>query len=92
LNTTSRIADEYWEYQTEEFGWQSLGYNYKEIFGDRISFFVTEMDAGHRTFTYFARATLPGQFTAMPAEAYAMYNPALWGRSASTQLMITEGE
>lgn len=91
LNTTSRIADEYWEYQTEEFGWQSLGYNYKEIFGDRVSFFVTEMGAERRTFTYFARATLPGQFTAMPAEAYGMYDPALWGRSASAQLMIGEG-
>lgn len=92
LNTTSRIADEYWEYQTEEWGWQSLGYNYKEIFGDRVSFFVTEMGKGQRTFTYFARATLPGAFTALPAEVSGMYTPLLWGRSASAQLTISAGE
>lgn len=92
LNTTSRIADEYWEYQTENWGWQTLGYNYKEIFDDRVSFFVTEMDKGRRTFTYFARATLPGTFTAMPAEVSGMYTPILWGRSASTQLTINAGE
>ncbi len=92
LNTTSRIADEYWEYQTEEWGWQSLGYNYKEIFGDRVSFFVTEMSKGQRTFTYYARATLPGTFTALPTEVSGMYTPLLWGRSASAQLTISVGE
>jgi uncharacterized protein YfaS (alpha-2-macroglobulin family) len=46
------------------------------------------MDSGWRTFTYYARATQAGTFTAMPAEAYAMYNLALWGRSASHMLTI----
>lgn len=92
LNTTSHIADEFEQYQMRDWNWETLGYNYKEIFGDRVSFFVTEMDRGRRTFTYFARAILPGTFTAMPAEVSGMYTPTLWGRSASTELVIGVGE
>jgi alpha-2-macroglobulin len=84
LNTTSHNGNDYYfDYQ-----WQALGYNNKEVHGDRVTFFITEMAAGVRTFTYFARATHAGQFTAMPAEVYAMYNLALWGRSASSQVSI----
>lgn len=92
LNTTSHIADEFEQYQMQDWNWETLGYNYKEIFGDRVSFFVTEMNAGRRTFTYYGRATMPGTFTAMPTEVYGMYNPTLWGRSASTELVIGTGE
>ncbi len=92
LNTTSKVASDYWEYAADDFSWQSLGYNYKEIFGDRVSFFVTEMEKGRHTFIYMARATMPGSFTAMPAEAFGMYNPTLWGRSASAQLAVAESE
>ncbi|MCL4264608.1 MAG: Ig-like domain-containing protein [Anaerolineae bacterium] len=92
LNTTSHIADEFEQYQIQDWNWETLGYNYKEIFGDRVSFFVTEMNAGRRTFTYYGRATMPGTFTAMPTEVYGMYNPTLWGRSASTKLVISARE
>jgi hypothetical protein len=92
LNTTSKAADNYWMYNENAYSWQELGYNYKEIFGDRVSFFITEMTPSAHTFTYLARATLPGEFTAMPAQAYGMYNPTLWGRSASHQLAVEVGE
>jgi uncharacterized protein YfaS (alpha-2-macroglobulin family) len=87
LNNTSHVAT---AYDSFEYQWQELGYNYKEVHGDRVSFFITEMDGSLRTFTYFARATHAGHFTAMPAEVYAMYNLALWGRSASSQVVIGE--
>jgi uncharacterized protein YfaS (alpha-2-macroglobulin family) len=91
LNTTSHVAAAYDYYYDDSYyyHWQELGYNYKEIFGDRVSFFVTEMEPGRRVFSYYARATGNGRFTAMPAEVYAMYNLALWGRSASDQITIT---
>jgi uncharacterized protein YfaS (alpha-2-macroglobulin family) len=58
------------------------------VFPDRVTFFVTEMEAGEYTFTYYARASHAGSFTAMPAEVYAMYDLAQWGRSASDLLAI----
>ena len=70
--------------------WQDYGYNYKEIRGDRVVFFITTFEKGSRTFTYFARATTSGQFTALPAQAYAMYDLDLWGRSEGVSVEITK--
>jgi uncharacterized protein YfaS (alpha-2-macroglobulin family) len=90
-STTQEIVQyesAYSDYYEETFRWQDNGYNYKEIHGDRVSFFITEMAKGSRSFVYFARATSTGTFTALPAEAYAMYNESIWGRSASTSVEI----
>jgi uncharacterized protein YfaS (alpha-2-macroglobulin family) len=85
LNSTTQDAINYeYEYYEERFFWQDYGYNYKEIHGDRVSFFITELQQGSRTFKYLARATMSGTFTALPAEAYAMYDEQIWGRSSST--------
>ena len=41
-----------------------------------------------KLFTYYARAFVAGAFTALPAEAYAMYDLEEWGRSASDRVEI----
>jgi uncharacterized protein YfaS (alpha-2-macroglobulin family) len=87
LNTTSHVASEFEEPRLQ---WQAYGYNYKEVRGDRVSFFITEFDRGSRIFTYYARATHAGEFVALPAEVSAMYDLATWGRSASSRLAISE--
>jgi uncharacterized protein YfaS (alpha-2-macroglobulin family) len=84
LNTTSHEASAYDE---PYYYWQEYGYNYKEVRGERVSFFVTEMDAGRRTFTYVARATRAGEFIVLPTEVYEM---TTWGRSASSRFTVTE--
>ena len=68
--------------------WEDYGYNYKEIRGDRVVFFITSFGQGSDTFTYYARATTPGEFVALPAQAYAMYDLSLWGRSESMEIEI----
>jgi len=78
---------ESWNY--EAFFWNDYGYNYKEIRGDRVTLFITSLHKGKHIFTYMARATTPGQFTALPAQAYAMYDLSLWGRSDNTKVLIT---
>ncbi|MCA9936495.1 MAG: hypothetical protein KC415_21320, partial [Anaerolineales bacterium] len=88
LNTTSHIAALY-EWQQPRYYWQEYGYNYKEIRGGQVSFFITEFNAGRRVFTYVARATHDGRFAALPAEVYAMYDLTVWGRSASSQLVVS---
>jgi uncharacterized protein YfaS (alpha-2-macroglobulin family) len=86
LNITSHEQTLYGE--EPNYFWQDYGYNNKEVHGDRVSFFISELDEGERTFTYLARATHSGVFHALPAELYAMYDISLWGRSASTLLEI----
>jgi alpha-2-macroglobulin len=88
LNTTSHVASAD-PYQEPVYFWQEHGYNHKEIHGDRVSFFVTELDAGRHTYTYLARATHRGDFAALPAEVWAMYDLATWGRSSSSRLEVT---
>ncbi|HXQ34787.1 MAG TPA: hypothetical protein VN843_12310, partial [Anaerolineales bacterium] len=87
-STTQDIINYESEYYEERFFWQDYGYNYKEIRGDRVSFFLTEFKQGSKSFKYLARATMSGTFTALPAEAYAMYDEQLWGRSSSTSTSI----
>ncbi|MFK7802436.1 MAG: MG2 domain-containing protein [Anaerolineae bacterium] len=70
--------------------WREYGYNQKEIRGNKISFFITDLPAGTRTITYIARVTGIGTVTAMPTEAYAMYDEAFWGRSTSNVLTFEE--
>lgn len=90
LNTTSHVASAYSE---PVYYWQGYGYNYKEVRSERVSFFITEMGSGRRVFTYFARATHSGEFVALPAEVYAMYDLTNWGRSGSSTLIVNqEGE
>jgi uncharacterized protein YfaS (alpha-2-macroglobulin family) len=85
LNTSSHEATEMGEPITY---WQEYGYNNKEVHGDRVSFFITELAKGNHTFTYLARATHAGEFVALPAEASAMYDLTVWGRSASDLFRI----
>lgn len=88
LENSSYQAEATLEDESSRYAWRKRGYNHKEIRGSRVTFFITESPKGTHTFSYFARATHAGSFVAMPAYAEAMYNPAIWGRSASTQLEI----
>jgi uncharacterized protein YfaS (alpha-2-macroglobulin family) len=85
LNTSSH---EFTQYGDPEYRWSALGYNYKEVRADRVTFFVTETDRGEVTLRYFARASQEGRFTSLPAEAYGMYDASLWGRSSSAVIEV----
>lgn len=92
LNTTghdSAITEQtYWDYGWDWFLYDDYGYNNKEIWPDRVLFFVTEMGTGESVFEYYARATVTGMFTGLPAEIEAMYDVTFWGRSASERLEV----
>lgn len=91
LNTSSHEGQG-WPYGTPRTYWQTYQYNQKEIYGDRITFFITSAGPGPHTITYLARVTQSGQFTALPAELSAMYDATTWGRSGSAALLFTERE
>jgi uncharacterized protein YfaS (alpha-2-macroglobulin family) len=89
LSAANQVSMDSWGYEDyRQSYWQDYGYNYKEIRGDRVVFFITSLEKGTRTFTYYARATTSGQFIALPAQAYAMYDLSLWGRSESVNVQI----
>jgi alpha-2-macroglobulin len=91
LSAINEVSMETWGYESyQPFFWQDYGYNYKEIRGDRVVFFITSFEKGARTFTYYARATISGEFIALPAQAYAMYDLSLWGRSESMNIEINK--
>jgi uncharacterized protein YfaS (alpha-2-macroglobulin family) len=72
------------------FYWNDLGYNFKDVRGDTVTFFITETSGEKTIFRYMARATRTGNFTALPAEVYPMYDLAMWGRSASAAFTVSE--
>jgi uncharacterized protein YfaS (alpha-2-macroglobulin family) len=82
----SAYGDYYDDYT--QYYWENYGYNYKEIRADRVVFFITNFEKGSHTFSYYARATTTGQFTALPTQVYAMYDLSMWGRSDVTLLQI----
>ncbi len=85
LNTTSHVID---DYGNAQYSWNKLGYNYKEIHEDRVSFFITELKQGRHQFNYYGRVMQEGTFLALPAEVYEMYNLGHWGRSESDSLQF----
>ncbi|MGC9333582.1 MAG: alpha-2-macroglobulin family protein, partial [Anaerolineae bacterium] len=89
LGITSRaVSDD----EDPAFYWQENGYNRKEVHDRGVTFFFRHLEAGRHSFTYLARAAVPGVFSALPAEAYPMYEPAVWSRSSSAHLRIMAGQ
>jgi uncharacterized protein YfaS (alpha-2-macroglobulin family) len=57
---------------------------------EKVSMFATYLAPGTYEFTYQVRATLPGQFLVLPATAYELYFPEVWGRNAGSTFSVTE--
>jgi uncharacterized protein YfaS (alpha-2-macroglobulin family) len=72
------------------------GYNgnelgaYMELRDNRVALFVRSLARGRHSVTYRMRAEIPGQFSALPTKASAMYAPELRGNSDELKLRIEE--
>ena len=72
------------------------GYNgnalgaYMELRDNRAAFFVRRLARGKHSVSYRLRAEIPGQFSALPAVASAMYAPELKGNSNEQKLRISD--
>lgn len=67
------------------------GYNpfeHTDIRDNRVALFARFVTKGVYEYTYFARATTPGQFRLPPANAYEQYFPEVWGRSDGGDFVI----
>jgi uncharacterized protein YfaS (alpha-2-macroglobulin family) len=79
---------ERWWYGSWDSGWWSP-WEHKEMRDDRVVYFATVLWPGTYTATYVARATTPGVFVRLPAQAQEMYNPAVHGRSDGGVFTVT---
>jgi len=86
LGTTSHRAA---AYEEPLYSWEELGYNRKDVRDDRVTFFISHLAPGRHVLRYLARAATAGDFAALPAQAYLMYEPDVWSRSAGGRLQIT---
>lgn len=61
---------------------------FMEFHDDRVALFLSYLPAGERTIEYRLRCERPGNYRVLPARAWAMYNPAIRGNSASDAVVI----
>ena len=72
------------------------GYNgnelgaYMELRDNRVALFVRNLARGQHSVSYRMRAEIPGQFSALPTKASAMYAPELRGNSDELKLRIDD--
>lgn len=65
------------------------GWTRREIRDEKVVLFSTELPRGTYEYTYLARVTSAGDYTALPAIGYQMYMPEVYGRSTSLAVKIT---
>jgi uncharacterized protein YfaS (alpha-2-macroglobulin family) len=63
--------------------WQYTGFDHVERHDDRVQLFATRLGEGVHVFSYIVRATTAGTFRTAPARAEEMYEPEVFGRTAT---------
>ena len=69
--------------------WRRGGWDHEERHDDRVHVFATRLGEGTHEYTYVLRATTAGTFMAAPAHVEEMYEPEVFGRTASTLVEVT---
>jgi uncharacterized protein YfaS (alpha-2-macroglobulin family) len=68
--------------------WERGGFDHVERHDDRVDLFATRLSEGKHTFSYVVRATTAGSFRTAPAHAEEMYEPEVFGRTATAVVEI----
>ena len=68
--------------------WNPWWYEHENLRDERVEAFSSWVYYGVHEYTYYARATTPGNFVVPPAKAEEMYHPETFGRSASDRLIV----
>jgi alpha-2-macroglobulin len=88
----ARVEDVEDTEETEEKSpYPSWGYFARsDIYDNRVALFATYLPEGSYRYTYQARASIPGTYQTLPARAYQMYAPEVFGRSAGAVFVVGE--
>ena len=68
--------------------WQRQWFEHQNLRDERVEAFTSLLWEGVYNYAYVARATTPGVFIVPPARAEEMYEPEVFGRSATDRVMI----
>jgi uncharacterized protein YfaS (alpha-2-macroglobulin family) len=71
-----------------EFGDGQGGFYFSETKHEAVRFYSEYLAPGNYHLSYFAQAIATGEFSMLPTHAEAMYDPDIFGDSASNQLYI----
>jgi uncharacterized protein YfaS (alpha-2-macroglobulin family) len=70
--------------------WCWQWFEHQNMRDDRVEAFTSYLAGGTYEYTYIARATTPGEFVVPPAKAEELYATEVFGRSASTTLVVSD--
>ncbi len=73
------------------YGWGWWWFSHTEMRDEKVVLFATYLPRGTYEYTYLMRASVPGEFLVIPAHAYQMYFPEVFGRSDGGRFVV-EGE
>ncbi len=68
--------------------WLFEAWSQQIIRDEKVVLFADRLARGTYEYTYFLRATVPGEFNVLPAVAYEQYQPEVFGRSEGSQFQI----
>ncbi|HUJ14908.1 MAG TPA: MG2 domain-containing protein [Thermoanaerobaculia bacterium] len=68
--------------------WKHGGFDHVERHDDRVNLFATRLGEGVHEFTYVVRATTAGTFITAPSHVEEMYEPEVFGRTATDVIEI----
>jgi uncharacterized protein YfaS (alpha-2-macroglobulin family) len=68
--------------------WYFNGFDFVERHDDRVNVFATRLAQGEHTYRYLLRATTAGTFATPPVHVEQMYEPEVFGRTASTTVEV----
>jgi uncharacterized protein YfaS (alpha-2-macroglobulin family) len=80
LNRWSRGGRRWW--------YSPWWYEHENYRDERVEAFTQWLQYGVHEYSYYARATTPGQFVVPPTRAEEMYHPETFGRSGSDRVVV----
>jgi hypothetical protein len=79
---TQDTAGDWWAF------WRRGGFDRVERHDDRVLLFATRLSEGEHSFTYVARASTSGTFRTAPTHVEEMYEPEVFGRTATAVVTV----
>ncbi|HVG22591.1 MAG TPA: alpha-2-macroglobulin family protein [Thermoanaerobaculia bacterium] len=87
--TATALAEEVSSMQSTGWSWwERGGWDYTERHDDRVNVFATRLGEGDHVFRYLVRATTAGTFVAAPTFVEEMYEPEVFGRTATAVVEV----
>jgi len=72
------------------YGWGWWWFSHSEIRDEKVALFATYLPRGTYEYSHIMRASVPGTYHVIPATAYEMYFPEVFGQSDGGEFVVRE--